>query len=107
MKKGGGNMVKVDFTSENAINCICGRCPVQMKSKCSDEKWSKAEKELKNKKTPKAKEVPALYCSAGTAACKDLSMNEMCICGDCPIFMDNALERGKPVAYYCRDGKAK
>lgn len=100
-------MIKVDFSAGNATKCICGRCPVEIKSKCSIDKMSKVKEAMKNKRIPKPQEVPALYCSGGTATCKDLKTNEMCICGDCPVFMDYALEKGKPVGYYCKDGKAK
>jgi hypothetical protein len=57
--------------------------------------------------TPKADDVPGLYCASGAATCKDIDTKQMCICGDCPLWKASHLASGKPLGYYCRDGKAR
>lgn len=121
------NAKKVPFAQENGMKCICGKCPVQIKSQCSKIKMNKlmqamntsssssalplARQAMKDdqgaKAMPKPEEVPVLYCSGGAAACDDLDMKQMCICGSCPIWEEYKLAGGTPFMYYCRDGEAK
>ncbi|MGB2727442.1 MAG: DUF2769 domain-containing protein [Halobacteriota archaeon] len=93
---------KVPFTVENIKKCICTECPVQNTSQCVKEKMEKAKEMM-----PKPEDIPGLYCASGVAACMDIDTNQMCICGDCPIWEECDLASGKPMGYYCRDGKAK
>jgi hypothetical protein len=51
--------------------------------------------------------IPGLYCATGKAACGDLDMSKMCMCGACPIWEEFSLPTTTPMGYYCRDGKAK
>ena len=53
------------------------------------------------------KSIPGLYCSSGVAACEDIDTNQMCICGSCPLWADYDLASGRPMGYFCRDGKAQ
>lgn len=99
---------KVLFNAENIAECICPRCPVQIKSACSKGKKEANEKAAKARaaKTPKPKGVPQLYCSGGKAACGDLDFKQICICGSCPVWTRHGLAKGNPAFYFCRDGKA-
>ncbi len=103
--------LKVPFTSENGMKCICSKCPVQTGSDCSKKKMEKMKEMMENpemaKMMPKPEEVPGLYCSSGIAACKDIDTTQMCICGNCPLWEEYDLPGGKPMGYYCRDGEAK
>jgi len=93
---------KVPFTVENIKKCICTECPVQNTSQCVKEKMEKAKEMI-----PEPEDIPGLYCATGVAACKDIDTNQMCICGECPLWEEYNLASGKPLGYYCRDGKAK
>ena len=103
-------MPKVPFAKETAMKCVCGSCPVQVKSKCSTEKMGKVISLMEESDTdtvPKPADVPALYCWGGKAACTDLDMKQMCICGSCPVWDKFRLVTGKPSRYFCRDGKSR
>jgi hypothetical protein len=93
---------KVPFTVENIKKCICTECPVQNTSQCVNEQMEKAKEGV-----PKPEDIPGLYCATGAAACKDIDTNQMCICGECPLWEEYNLASGKPQGYYCQDGKAK
>lgn len=102
---------KVPFTQDNGMRCICGRCPVQAESKCATGKMEKMKEMMAgNPETamiPEPEDVPGLYCSTGTAACKDLEFKQMCICDSCPIWAEYALPSADPMNYYCKEGKAR
>ncbi|MFH1432550.1 MAG: DUF2769 domain-containing protein [archaeon] len=100
-------MTNVLFTKENVMKCICGKCPVQVKSQCSKEHMEKAKKMMVTGGMPVPKEIPGLYCSGGSARCKDLDFKQMCICSMCPIWTEYRLANGEPSGYYCRDGKTR
>ncbi len=87
------------------MKCVCSICPVQADSQCSKDK--EKNKEMMGKKMPKPKDIPNLYCSGGKAACEDLDMKQMCICGSCPVWAQYNLVSAKPSMYFCRDGKAR
>lgn len=101
-------MVKVNFSIENIMKCLCPQCPVQSSSKCV-----KGKKEMFNKtknikiETMKAEDFPGIYCSSGFASCKDIDTKQMCICGSCPVWAEYDLAGGKPRGYFCRYGIAK
>lgn len=97
---------KVAFTTANVSSCMCPQCPVQGASKCVKGKLKGIEKALKRQPL-KREDIPGVYCSAGTATCKDLDPSQSCMCGGCPVFNQNNLASGQPVGYYCRDGMAK
>lgn len=102
-EKAGGT--KVPFTTANITKCVCGKCPVQAKSQCVSGKMAGIQKALAA--TPlKREDIPGLYCSTGTATCKDLDPKQACICGTCPIWAEFKLAGGKPMGYFCRDGAA-
>lgn len=93
------------------MKCICGRCPVQTKSQCSKIKMDKLMQTMKdnpgNKAMAMPEDVPGLYCSGGVAACTDMDLKQMCICGSCPIWEEYKLSGAMPSMYFCRDGEAK
>lgn len=101
---------KVPFAIENLKRCICGQCPVQIKSKCVKEKLDAAAKLMsdpkKAKVMPKPKDIPRLYCSSGKASCKDIDANQMCICGSCAVWNEHVLADARPTMYFCLEGKA-
>ncbi len=82
---------------------------MQSKSECIKKKMEMMKKAMEEEKEikPKGEDVPGLYCSGGKATCKDLNMEQMCICGSCPIWVQYKLMNGKPSMYFCRDGKAR
>jgi hypothetical protein len=94
-------MPKVQFSNENIKRCICPTCPVQRASACVKEKMKKL------KGSPSTEEMPGMYCSSGLASCDDIDTEQMCICGECPVWEDNDLLDLEPLGYYCRDGNAK
>ena len=97
---------KVTFNSGNVGKCLCPKCPVQAKSQCVSGKLGTITQALS--KSPLLREdIPGVYCSTGTATCKDLDPTQSCICGNCSIFKEANLTKGTPVGYYCRDGYAK
>ncbi len=93
------------FTASNVKKCICGSCPVQMDSQCIKEKQATVKESLA-KNPLLAVDMPGLYCSIGTATCKDIDTKQICICGSCPVFTDYQLATHQPMGYYCRDGLA-
>jgi len=101
---------KVPFTMDNIEKCICGKCPVQKEGECSKKKMEMMMKMKSNpdmaNMMPKSEDVQGLYCSSGVAACEDIDMSKMCICGNCPLWEECDLSNGKPMGYYCRDGEA-
>jgi hypothetical protein len=100
-----GQNQKVPFTAENVAKCICEQCPVQTGSACVKEKLAKAAQG--SGALPEPEDVPGLYCATGAAACNDIDTRQMCICGDCPIWKEYNLVSGKPLGYFCRDGKSR
>jgi len=113
---------KVPLTPDVMMKCKCGMCPVQANSACakpkimaSMEMMKKMAPEMIKSLTqeqvsmmmPKEDDMPGPYCANGVAACKDLDFSKMCICTSCQVFKDFNLMKGKPVGYFCRDGKAK
>lgn len=90
-------MSRVAYTKENVEKCWCGSCPVQVDSKCARELYeaSKASDEL-----PPPDQLGGLYCSTGTAVCKDLSFVNLCNCPACQVWGENGLTNN----HYCEHG---
>jgi hypothetical protein len=78
----------------------------QMQS-MSDEMMKNTPKEQIGSMAPKPEDMPGPYCANGVAACKDLDYGKTCACNSCQVFKDFSLSKGKPMSYYCRDGKPK
>lgn len=97
---------KVTFSGANVGKCMCPKCPVQSKSKCVNGKLATI-KDALAKKTLNREDIPGLYCSTGTATCKDLDPNQTCMCGICSVYGQYNLGTGSPAGYFCRDGFAK
>jgi hypothetical protein len=101
---------KVPYTQENAILCICTKCPTQAESICAGTKVREMEemmaKGMPEGMMPPPADLPGLYCSTGAATCKDLDLTKMCICTGCPVWDKCNLSDGQPMGYFCRDGKA-
>lgn len=57
-------------------------------------------------KMPNPNQLPGPYCSIGKAACNDLDGNKACICNTCPVYKEHNLGAGKPLEYFCFNGKA-
>lgn len=104
-------VTKVPYTLENAQLCICKNCPVQAESVCVKEKMEKMRVTMQEgapmSTVPAPADLPGMYCATGVAACKDLNFNEMCMCGGCQVWAKYYLAGGKPMGYFCRDGKAE
>lgn len=97
---------KIAFNKASVTKCVCPNCPVQAKSQCVSGKMATIGTALKSNPL-KREDIPGLYCSSGTATCRDLNPKQSCICGTCPIFSEYKLAAGQPVGYYCRDGSAR
>jgi hypothetical protein len=103
---------KIPFTMENIKKCQCGKCPIQGESTCAQSKLQMMMKMMQQPPSPgmmipQPEGVPGMYCSTGKATCTDLDYTKMCICGSCPIWTEYKLMQGKPMGYFCRDGKAE
>lgn len=98
--------VKVPFTTATVGKCMCPKCPVQTKSKCVSGKLATIQDALKMSPLKK-EDIPGVYCSTGTATCRDLNPKQSCICGSCANFSDYKLAGFKPVGYYCKGGAAR
>jgi hypothetical protein len=102
---------KVPYTLENAQLCICKNCPIQAESMCVKEKMEKMQVTMQEgalmSTVPPPADLPGMYCATGVAACKDLDFTEMCMCGGCQVWARYYLAGGKPMGYFCRDGKAE
>jgi hypothetical protein len=77
----------------------------QMKN-LSDEMMKNTPKEQISAMMPKVEDMPGPYCANGVAVCKDLDFSKTCICSECQVFKDFNLMKGKPMSYFCKDGKA-
>ena len=102
---------KVPYTQENATLCICTKCPIQSESTCAGEKVRQMEammaRGMPEGMMPPSADLPGLYCATGFATCKDLDFSKMCMCGGCPVWEKYKLASGKPMGYFCRDGKGE
>ncbi len=96
---------KVPFVTGSVSRCMCPKCPVQGKSECVKGKLATISSALKADPL-KREDIPGVYCSTGTATCRDLDPKQTCMCGSCPVFAEYKLAGFKPVGYYCRDGSA-
>lgn len=97
---------KVPFTRENAKKCLCWKCPVQKDSQCIKNN----EEKMGDVMTTRFFEphiVPGLYCSSGTASCRDIDTNRPCICGGCEVYNSFRLSKNEPNGYYCKNGASK
>ncbi len=97
---------EVFLTGENVGSCMCPKCPVQSDSKCVKEKLGGIQKALK-KYPIKREDIPGVYCSTGTATCRDLGSTKSCMCKGCPVFSKYNLATATPVGHYCRGGSPK
>ena len=65
--------IKVPFTIEKIMKCVCPQCPVEGNSQYVKDKMEKLPEIMKTagkSKVPKSREIPEEYCSTGIAACK-------------------------------------
>ena len=98
--------VKIPFDSSTATMCMCPRCPVQLESNCVSEKMADMTVAL-SKEPLHHEEIPAVYCAAGAATCRDLDFKQTCICSSCQVWQSYNLASGQITGYYCREGTAR
>jgi hypothetical protein len=118
---------KVPLNNDVMMKCMCGMCPVQVQSACTQPKL-KMMMDMRGKMgmqssgmpagsmsmmpgqlgqmKPKTEDLPGPYCSIGKAACNDLDKSKACICNQCQVYKDFSLMAGKPVEHYCFNDKA-
>ncbi len=118
---------KVPLNNDVMMKCMCGMCPVQTQSACSQPKL-KMMMDMRASMTTKTpgmapgsmsampnqmeqmkmspKDMPGPFCSIGKAACNDLDRNKACICPTCQVYKDYTLAAGTPVEHYCFNDKA-
>ena len=101
-----GMMKNVDMLKNMNLGELRGMSREQMKS-MSDEFMKNAPKEQTDSMARKAEDMPGPYCANGIASCKDLDYGKTCSCSNCQVFKDFNLNKGKPMSYFCRDGKPK
>ncbi len=119
---------KVLLNTDVMMKCMCGMCPVQAESACSQPKlkmmmdmrasmgmksegipagsMSAMPSQMGEMKMPNPEQLPGPFCSIGKAACNDLDRNKACICNTCQVYKDYNLMAGKPVEHYCFNGQA-
>lgn len=101
-------MPKVDYTRETFNKCLCGGCPVQLKSPCiigKEELLAPKKDALQNEgKMPDPKEMPGIYCTeaVGKSECEDLNKEKNCLCPACPVAIIENINNN----YYCTKGSA-
>ena len=106
---GRGTDFKVPYSRANVNRCKCPQCPVQADSKCAQDKIQNLKTVMSNvsgEGVPNPEDVPGVYCSTGKATCKDLNPDRSCICNTCDVWKEYTLGKGKPVMYFCKNGKA-
>ncbi len=98
--------VTVQFTKDNTMKCLCGRCPVQAESVCVADKSLALAEAMKadgeSMPMPSGADVPGVYCATGVAACNDLDVSQTCICMQCLVYGEGGLQGWK----YCERGSA-
>jgi hypothetical protein len=97
---------KVPLALDNVKKCLCPECPVQARSKCVAGLKSRLTAALKQNPL-RHEEIPGVYCGAGKATCTDIDPKKDCLCGDCAVYSQYKLEKGKPDLYFCSAGAAK
>jgi hypothetical protein len=97
---------RVPFNRDTVDKCQCYSCPVQGASQCAIAREMEL-KETKEKEIVHKNDIPGAYCATGQPSCTDLDTARPCQCPGCSIFAKYELSEGKPVMYYCRDGKAR
>lgn len=97
---------RIPFNAAKVMECMCTKCPVQANSACVKGKMA-GMKEAMMENPLRREDIPGMYCSTGTATCKDIDYTKMCICMSCPIWAEYKLAEGKPMGYFCRDGASK
>jgi len=98
-------VIHVPFNQDNVKKCRCPVCPVQRESQCIKEKVNNIQSALKAFPL-KPPDIPGEYCAQGVASCKDIDIQQTCICDTCLVFSGYNLAGGQPVGLYCQDGKA-
>lgn len=101
--------IEVPYVASNLERCMCSQCPVQAESACALEKMGNFKNEAKKLvegKAPIPQNVPGMYCSAGEAFCRDLSVNKDCICNTCSVWKENDLTNACTSDHYCSSGRA-
>jgi hypothetical protein len=107
MSKSAG--AKVPYVVSNIERCMCSQCPVQAGSVCVQEGIGNLKNEMKSSgegAAPEPQKVPGVYCSAGSAACRDLNPDKECICKTCVVWGEYCLQNAIPMMYFCNNGKA-
>ena len=101
-----GMMKNVEMLKNTNLGQLRGMSREQMKN-MSDEFMKNTPKEQTDSMTPRTEDMPGPYCANGAASCKDLDYGKTCACNTCQVFKDFNLSKGKPMSYFCRDGKPK
>lgn len=103
--------MSIDFSMENIKKCLCMKCPVQIGSQCVKDKQKImlliTQQDLDSPMRMDEERVPGLYCSTGKALCKDIKTHEICLCKECPLWLENKLDEKEYTNYYCVNGKVK
>lgn len=101
-----GMMQNIEMLKNMNLERLRGMSREQMQT-MSDEMNKNAPREQFANMAPKAEDMPGPYCANGIAVCKDLDFSKTCLCSGCQVFKDYNLSKGRPMTYYCKDGKPK
>ena len=97
------NKSTIELNIENIQKCACPECPVQIESKCAQNKIENMQEMMKIEKNivPDPKNVPGMYCINGLTACNDFNADKICKCTVCDIFKENKLENS--IDHFCKN----
>jgi hypothetical protein len=89
-------MGKVAKTKENLKKCMCMKCP-SYGIMCKMKAMPKNMITMMKSDISKVDHMEGMFCAFGKSKC--LKDKKGCICGTCPVFKENKLNK----AYYCID----
>lgn len=104
-------MREIEFSMENITRCLCIKCAVQIESECVKDKQKLMlliiNQDLDSPMMLGQDKVPGVYCSTGTAICKDIDTRKVCKCNECPVWNEFSLKEQDNNRYFCKNGKVK
>lgn len=100
-------MSEVAYSLENFNRCLCGGCPVNRRSECTQQRekalGAMFEAMERDGTLPEPEAMPGIYCSVGRSVCDDMSWRYACLCPGCSIH----LRQGLGATHYCLKGSAE
>lgn len=93
----------IELNIENIQKCACLECPIQIESKCAQNKIKNMQEMMKIEKNivPNPRNIPGMYCINGLTSCNDFNTDKTCKCTVCNIFKENKLENS--IDHFCKN----